>query len=193
MSPRVGLDINTILLATSKLADANGLEEVTLASLSKFLNIKTPSLYNHINGIQDLRKKLSIYSIRKLREDMANAAIGKSGDDAVHALADAYTSFSKKHPGLYSSINNVSDFNDEDLIAEENALIDVVLKVLAAYGLKGDSAIHATRGLRSILHGFTSLDQNNGFGLSQSVNESLHLTIDALIAGFYVIKDTASK
>lgn len=58
MTPRPGLDLDTILQATTKMADTQGIDEVTLASLAKTLNIRPPSLYNHINGLPALRKSL---------------------------------------------------------------------------------------------------------------------------------------
>lgn len=185
MSPRMGLDINTILVAAAEIADDLGVEEVTLALLAKRLNIRTPSLYNHIEGLQGLKRKLTLYGLQMMREELSNAAIGKSGDDAVHALADAYLSFARKHPGLYTITLNVTNYNDDELQKAASDILDIVLKVLNAFNLDGDAAIHATRGLRSVLHGFSSLEQNNSFGLSQKVDESLHLTINALLAGFH--------
>lgn len=189
MSPRIGLDMSTILLTAAKIADDKGIEEVTLTSLAKTLKVRTPSLYNHIDGLAGLRIKLAVYGLQKLREDLANAAIGKSGNDAVHALANAYISFARKHPGLYAATLNVQNHNNEELQKEESDIVSIVLRILNFYGLEGDGAIHVTRGLRSVLHGFSSLEQNKGFGLSQMVDESLYLTIEALIAGFYVIKE----
>jgi hypothetical protein len=35
--------------------------------------------------------------------------------------------------------------------------------VLAAYELSGPDAIHAARGLRSVVHGFATLEASDGF------------------------------
>lgn len=185
MSPRMGLDMNTILLAAAEIADTLGVEEVTLALLAKRLNVRTPSLYNHIDGLQGLKQKLTLYGLKIMRENLSDATIGKSGDDAVHALSEAYLSFARKHPGLYAITLNISNYNDGKLQKAASDILDIILKVLDAFNLNGDAAIHATRGLRSILHGFSSLEQNNSFGLSQKVDESLHLSINALIAAFH--------
>ena len=40
------------------MTDTQGLDEVTLAPLAKKLNIRPPSLYNHINGLPALLKSL---------------------------------------------------------------------------------------------------------------------------------------
>ncbi|MCY8160167.1 TetR family transcriptional regulator, partial [Bacillus licheniformis] len=63
MSPRIGLNKDAVLEAAAALADEEGIHEVTLASLSKRLNVKSPSLYNHIKGLNDLRKELALYGL----------------------------------------------------------------------------------------------------------------------------------
>jgi hypothetical protein len=60
--------------------------------------------------------------------------------------------------------------------------------VLSVYGLKDDAALYAVRGLRSVLHGFASLEQRGGFGLPLSLAESLRLLIKTFIAGIHVMK-----
>jgi AcrR family transcriptional regulator len=101
MSPRIGLDLPTLLKAATEIADASGIEGVTLAELAKKLTIKTPSLYNHINGLPDLRNKLAIHGLNLLYQSMLNASEGSTDDEAVRALGKAYLSFSRKPPGLY--------------------------------------------------------------------------------------------
>ena len=55
-----------------------------------------------------------------------------------------------------------------------------MLSVLAGYRVKGDDALHATRGLRAIIHGFVSLDAAGGFRLKLDLGESF----DRLLAAF---------
>lgn len=55
MSPRAGLDTQTLVLAAAELADEYGMEGVTLALLAAKLGVRSPSLYNHVNGLKELR------------------------------------------------------------------------------------------------------------------------------------------
>ncbi len=80
---RQGLDKMSVLKAAAELADQEGFEQVSLASLAKKLQIRTPSLYNHVQGLPGLRKELACFALRKLKEELAEAAIGKSGDEAL--------------------------------------------------------------------------------------------------------------
>jgi hypothetical protein len=57
------------------------------------------------------------------------------------------------------------------------------MAVMASFGLEGDDAVHAVRGLRSLVHGFASLDISGGFGLPLELDESFSRLVDLFIAG----------
>ena len=48
-------------------------------------------------------------------------------------------------------------------------MLETVLAVLASYSLSGQEAVHAARGLRSIAHGFATLEVAGGFGISAEI------------------------
>ena len=58
-----------------------------------------------------------------------------------------------------------------------------VLMVLAAYQLSGQDAIHAVRGLRSMVHGFATLEASGGFGIPLDLDTSFQRLIQGYIAG----------
>ncbi|APH05741.1 TetR/AcrR family transcriptional regulator [Bacillus weihaiensis] len=190
MSPRMGLDIETILHAASEIADQQGVDAVTLATLSKKLSVKPPSLYNHIDGLTGLKKKLALYGMEKLYHELAYASIGKSKDEAVHAVSKAYMTFARLHPGLYTLTLSAKDPNDKELQEAGRKLVELTVKVLSGYGLEDDEAIHAVRGLRSILHGFSSLEHNGAFGMPLNPDVSLHLLLESFLAGIHKMKQT---
>lgn len=181
--PKVGLEISEILGAAAELADQFGMQEVTLANLAKKLGIRPPSLYNHFDGLAGLRKKMAIYGLDQLYEDLAQSAIGVSGDEAVLTISKAYVDFTRKHPGIYEATLMAPDMEDEDVQHAGSKIVDLTVRVLQSYRLEGDTAIHAVRGFRSILHGFSSLEQRGGFKMSLDLNESLEIIIKAFIHG----------
>jgi AcrR family transcriptional regulator len=185
MSPRIGLDLSTIIQAAAEIADTRGVDEVTLASLAQKLQIRSPSLYNHVNGLKDLRRMLAIHGMKQLHKALTHAGIGRSRDEAVHALANAYVAFVRSHPGLYEATLRAPDDEDHEMIQAGNEIVELVVQVLSAYGLEDKATIHAVRGLRSILHGFASLEQKGGFGLPLNPDESLHLLIDTFLSGIH--------
>ncbi|SDI31290.1 TetR-like C-terminal domain-containing protein [Paenibacillus naphthalenovorans] len=188
MSPRIGLDLPTIIQAAAEMADTQGVDEVTLASLAGKLKIRPPSLYNHVNGLHDLRKKLAIHGLEQLRIVLTRAAVGRAGDEAVRALGEAYVAFAKTHPGLYEATLRAPEPQDPDVQKAGAEIVDLVVRVLRAYDLEGEAALHAVRGLRSILHGFASLEQRGGFGLPLDLHVSLRFLLDTFLAGIHKMK-----
>lgn len=181
--PKISLDLMEILDAAGGIADQQGMQEVTLANLAKKVGIRPPSLYNHFDGLPGLRKKLAIYGIDRLYGVMADAAIGVSGTEAVLAISKAYVNFARKHPGIYEATLLAPDPEDEEVQQAGAKIVDLSVRVLKAYQLEGDLALHAVRGLRSILHGFSSLEQKGGFKMVLDLDESLSIILKAFLAG----------
>ena len=115
---------------------------------------------------------------RELHEELTAAAVGKSGTDALQAMAEAYRTFAKKHPGRYEACVIAPLPGDTEYEQVAGAVVRTVAAVLAGYGLTGDDAIHAIRGLRALMHGFVSLEAAGGFALPQDLNESYRRLID---------------
>ncbi|MGM7683460.1 TetR/AcrR family transcriptional regulator [Cytobacillus sp. Hm23] len=183
MSPRTGLDLQTILQTAAEIANEQGLEAVTLAVLAKKLNIRPPSLYNHIDGLPGLRKQLAIYGLEKLHNELTSAVIGIAGEDAVHSLAKAYVNFARSNCGLYEATLMAPDASDEAAQKASRNIVNLVLAVLQTFRLEDEAALHTVRGLRSILHGFSSLEQHAGFGLNLSLDDSLHYIVSTYLNG----------
>jgi len=185
MSPRVGLDMDTILQAAGKLADEHGWEEVTLAKLAKTLGIRSPSLYNHFAGLPELRERMAVYALRQLYDRMLRAAAGRSEDEAIFAIGEAYLAFARSHPGLYEAAIRAPSPEQVELVTISSEVVGLLTDVLASYGLKDEDAIHTVRGLRSILHGFASLEQKHAFGLPLDLDETYHRMLRLYIAGIH--------
>jgi AcrR family transcriptional regulator len=185
MPARAGLDAAAVVRAAADLADAKGIDALTLGELAAHLGIRTPSLYNHIAGLDGLRRDLALVGVRELTARLARAAIGKAGDTAIIAFADAYRAFAHAHPGLYLATQRAPGPDDDELHAAADEAVATIVAVLAAYGLEGDDAVHMVRALRSVLHGFVSLEMGGGFGLPLNLDESFRRLLHIFIAGLH--------
>jgi AcrR family transcriptional regulator len=181
--PKIGLELTTILEAATDLANQYGIQEVTLANLAKKLTIRPPSLYNHFDGLPGLRKKLAIYGIEKLYDELAVAAIGVSGTEALLSMSKAYIHFARKYPGLYEATLMAPDPEEAEVQQAGSKIVQLAVLVLQSFQLEGDLALHAVRGLRSILHGFASLEHKGGFKMELDIDESVELVIMAFMNG----------
>ena len=187
MARRMKLDESIILQKATELVDENGLNQLSIGSLAEKLEVRPPSLYNHLDGLHELKQKLAIQGVTKLYEAMLQAAVGRSGDDAIWEISKAYCQFVRIHPGLYDASTHFPDANDKELQQAQESVVQLVVQVLQSYKLKEEMAIHMVRGLRSILHGFTSIGQMGGFGMPLDIDKSFSILINTFIEGIHVV------
>ena len=189
MSPRAGLNRAVVVEAAAALADEEGFEELSLTRLAGRLGVRKPSLYNHVAGIEGVRRELVLIGMRELGRALTRATVGVSGGAAVIALGHAYRDFVKERPGLYAAtVRSYRAYapEDPDLQAAEGEALDTVLTVLASCGIRDEEAVHAARGLRAVAHGFATLEASGGFGIPLDVEESFQRLLRAFIAGLGV-------
>lgn len=180
--PRHGLDTGAVVDAAAGLADAEGLEAVTLARLAAQLGVRPPSLYSHVDGLDDLRRRLATRGARQLAGELQAAAAGRARGDALAAIADAYRAYARRHPGTYTALQRAADLYGPDAEAAAS-VVDVVVAALRGYGLEGEEAIHAVRIVRAALHGFVALENDGGFGLPLARDESFRRLVAVLDRG----------
>jgi len=183
MRGRRGLDRGAVVRAAAALLDASPGRDVTLAELAARLGVRTPALYNPSDGQDGLRRELALLGVRELGERLGRAAIGKSGADALRAIGHAYRAFARDRPGLYPFTLRAPESDDAALIAASDDVLEILRLALEPYGLAADDQIHAMRGLRSLAHGFVSLELAGGFGLPQDLDASYQRLLDAFVAG----------
>ncbi|MGO8947821.1 MAG: TetR/AcrR family transcriptional regulator, partial [Ktedonobacterales bacterium] len=88
MASRVGLDKATVIKAAVALADKGGLEAVTMGKLAQDLGVRPPSLYHYLpQGIDGLRRELALQSWHDQIDLLGKAVMGKSGHEAIRAMA----------------------------------------------------------------------------------------------------------
>jgi AcrR family transcriptional regulator len=180
---RRGLDRAQVVEAGCVLADTEGLEALTLGRLAAQLGVRTPSLYNHVDGLDGLLDGIALQAMIRLGDQIQRAAVGRSGRDALHAVADATRAFAHASPGLYA-VGQRARREDPDLLAAGTRVVDVFVAVLRGFGLEGDDAIHGVRIVRSAVHGFVDLEANAGFGIPLDLDETFTRLVDVLADGF---------
>lgn len=186
MSPRSNLTKAIVVQAAADLLNSEGSEALSLNRLAEKLGIRTPSLYNHVDGLPGLMQELSILNARNLAERLSDAAIGQSGPQLVMSVMQAYRSYIKEFTGLYLSTLRVSGMQEvanPELEREEARSLKVAMAMMASFGLQGDDAIHAVRAFRSLVHGFATLEVSGGFGIPLDLDESFARLVDWFLAG----------
>lgn len=181
--PRARLKHPNVIEAAAALADAKGIEAVTLSALADQLGIRTPSLYNHVASLADLRLRLTVVALTELY-CAVEAEIGqREGAEAFQAMCRAYRNWAQSRPGLYACVVPTALVEDEDIRRAGERLLSITLQTLKSLGVADDVAIHAARYFRSTLHGFVTLEQAGGFGIDRDPDESFDWTVKSLLSG----------
>ncbi|WP_433218177.1 TetR/AcrR family transcriptional regulator [Dactylosporangium sp. CS-047395] len=177
--PRAGLSPGAVVDAALRIVDVGGPEVLTLAAVAGECGVATPSLYKHVAGLAELKALLAIRVLDEFTAAATAAMLGRSGDDALEALARAYYAFVTRHPNRYALVPQRA-VADPGVTAAADRFLAVVFAVFKGYDLADDQVVHATRVLRAALHGFAVL--RGGFEMRQDVEVTLNVLIETLKA-----------
>jgi AcrR family transcriptional regulator len=183
MGQKRGLGNEIILSAAVTLAESRGFESLNLQSLAAALEVKPPSLYNHISGLEDLRARVAQFALEQMEKSIRDRVVGREREKAIREIAAAHRDFAKKHPELYKAFSIIPNSASAELKESACSLQNILIRILEPYQLKPCDEIHFIRFIRSSLHGFVSLEamgffhQGKGTNKNASFNEMVNMFI----------------
>ncbi|TGL40882.1 TetR/AcrR family transcriptional regulator [Leptospira perdikensis] len=159
-----------------------GFEEFRLSGLAENLGIRTPSLYNHIQDLEDVRREIKRKSLQVLGDKLSLKLKNvNQGNERILDFLNAYRSFAKSHPHVYPLTIESAEF-DPELKPLGDRILSICMEVFRFQTLD-EIAVHRIRILRSLLHGFIVLEAVGGFGRKESVEESFKKITESLESG----------
>jgi AcrR family transcriptional regulator len=148
-----------IVNAALTFLDREGWDALTINALATQLGTKGPSLYNHVQSLEDLRRTVRMRVIDDIITMLNRVGEGRARDDAVLVMAAAYRSYAHHHPGRYSAFTRMPlGGDDPEYAAAARSAASPVIAVLASYGLEGEDAFYAALEFWSAMHGFVLLE-----------------------------------
>ena len=181
MGNKLRLGGDTIRDAAVELVRETGLENLTINLLAERLGVRPPSLYNHLSGIKELQEKVATFSLQSLEARIRDAAVGKSGSEALLSVAEAYRKFALENSELYKSMLLFPGSADPNVKEAGMAVARIIYQVLEGFGLSEEDRGHHARGFRSLVHGFVSLEEA-GFFKSGDRDKSFLLLVSGFIS-----------
>ena len=177
------LDAERVIAVAAEIADAEGLDKLTLTRVADTLGVRQPALYRHVEGYDDLLRSLSLRGREILAQRLADAAVGLAGDNAVAAVGHAWRKMVRDHPGIYAATDRYPCAGDPELEDAVENVLAVVGQALRAYELTEVDRAHATRTLRSAFHGFSHLEAGDGHPLPHDPEDTFTHLVELLCAG----------
>lgn len=177
------IDLEGVVSQAVQLVDSDGLQELALSRVADDLGVQASALYNHVDGLDGLRRAVALRSANDLADTLRDAAVGRSGDHAVRAVAAAYRAFGAAHPGQYASTLAAATASDGASSSSSSMILDVLARILETYGVTGDGAVHMARIVRSAIHGFVTLEASDAFTSPHDTDDSFEELVDFVIRG----------
>ncbi|MCW7493673.1 WHG domain-containing protein [Leptospira sp. 2 VSF19] len=159
-----------------------GFAEFRLSVLAENLGIRTPSLYNHIRDLEDVRREMKRRSLQILGDRLSSINLNPTqGKERIFDFLNVYRSFAKSHPHMYP-LTIESAESDLELKPLGDRILFLCMEVFGFQSLD-ESAVHRIRILRSLLHGFIVLEEAGGFGRKESIEDSFKKITESLESG----------
>jgi AcrR family transcriptional regulator len=181
--PRQRIDPKALRRTAAAIADAEGLDELTLAKVAEQMGVQSSALYNHVDGADGLRHAVAVEATANLATALRDAAVGRSGVDAIRAVAAEYRAFARSHPGQYAAALLPPTGVDDELATVMHAVIDTFARILRGMGSEGDDAIHRARAVRSTVHGFVALEATEALTFPTDTDASFQHVLDFIARG----------
>lgn len=174
-----------VIQATSDIADKDGLNNVSLKAVAEKLNIRTPSLYNHIESLDDLLREVAHKGMRTMNEQITQAAVGTFGDAAIKSVCAAYFRFMIAHPGIYEIIQWATWHGNNETAEIFDNYKSLLVKVILSCNLKKEKTDEILNLLIGVLHGYTTMQLGQAITNPEETIMSLSEAIDTVLLGIH--------
>ncbi|GAA4950039.1 TetR/AcrR family transcriptional regulator [Actinoplanes utahensis] len=182
--PRAGLDQATVTAAGAALADEVGFGALSMGLLAERLGVRTPSLYKHVTSQADLAHRIAVLALNEFADAIRDAIQGRAGREALVSGAHAMRRWVLAHPGRYAAGNAaVVTGPDDPLLPAVQRVLASWTAMLHGYRLDRGQDIHALRMLRSMLHGFATLEAAGSFRIATDIDDSFTWMLDFIDHG----------
>lgn len=175
-----------VIQAASDIADEKGLNNVSLKAVAERLNIRTPSLYNHIENLDDLLREVAHNGMRTMNQRMTQAAIGKSGDTAIEAVAIEYLNYMIEHCGVYETIQWATWHGTDETAKIFNEYTDLLKTLILSCNLRSDNVSEILNLITGFLHGYITLQLRYALFEPEKVREELAVALNTVLTGIHL-------
>jgi len=172
-----------LISATARvLAEREGWDAVTTRRLSTEIEYSQPVIYQHFASMEDLVEAIALEGFGELAEALGEARRHAAPEEAVGAVARAYSTYATENPALYDAMFTRATrlhFGAEDAVAPLSSAYAELRAAAAA--IAGERDIETlTEVLWGALHGLTTLSRNDRLRPHRDTDR-----LDLLLAQFH--------
>jgi AcrR family transcriptional regulator len=173
------LDKETLVRVAADIADRDGWPNLTLSQVAKEVNRHVTSLYAHVNSLDALRREVAVLALEELADEVWKAALGRSREEALVAIAAVERDYSRDHPGRTTAMFTFSRSDDEELQARGIRLAEPIRATFRSFGLDDEQVVLAHSVFSSALRGLVlaEITDTFAFGDADDLDEAHHQLI----------------
>lgn len=175
-----------VIQVASEIADSNGLNNVSLKVVAEKLNIRTPSLYNHIASLDDLLREVAHTGMKAMNDKMTQSAIGNAGDIAMKSISGEYFQFMIEHPGVYETIQWTIWHGNDETAKIFDDYKSLLTTLSFSCGFKEQVTDEILNLIMGVLHGYTTLQLRFALANPQKAKVDLYNAIDTILVGAHL-------
>ena len=147
------LDRDALIAAAAELADAKGWNELTMSKVAEVVNRHVSSLYSHVDDLDALRREVVLLAVTEIGDVVWQACLGRSGADALAAIAEAERNFARLHPGRMAALRSHLGVDDYEFKNRALRIALPIRTVLASFGLNEQQVAVAHRVFSATVRG----------------------------------------
>jgi AcrR family transcriptional regulator len=181
MSPAPARTTDAAILAAARdLLDEGGPDAVTMQAVAVRVGVRAPSLYKHVVSRDALLRAVAEDGIVEIGAALAAVVRGEDPASDLRAMAHAFRSWAHRTPNRYRHVFASSRAADRPPTGLAAAAVAPLLESCAML-VGPERALEAARLLTAYVHGFTSMELAEGFGLGGSVDSAFAFGVDTLV------------
>jgi AcrR family transcriptional regulator len=184
------LDKATLVHTAADVADRVGWSELTLSEVAREVERHVTSLYAHVNGLDDLRREITLLALEEISDAVWRATLGHVREDALREIALVLRRYCEEHPARAASIILTKHGSDPEQISRAERLAEPIQATLRSFGLTEKQVFHAHRVFSASIWGFTQGESGELFPegkVSETFDQLLELFFFALNSGSWPV------
>ena len=111
--PKTKIDKELVIKEAAYIANKMGIENLSLKTLAAQLGVKSPSLYNHVDGLDDLKQQIMLYGWKEMEDRIIQVVIGLTGYDAIRDLCHAFHKYATENQVVFSAMLWYNQFEND--------------------------------------------------------------------------------
>jgi AcrR family transcriptional regulator len=159
----------------AELVDREGLQQLSLSRVAAAVDRHVSSLYNHVDGVDDLRREIALLTVREVGDVLWRAVLGRSGEDALRSLVTTYREFIVTRQDRWQLVSTAPHTPELRLLSER--AFEAIEATVASFGLEAGAAVHAHRILSSAVIGLATRFEPHVRPVDPSIDDTFEMLV----------------